>query len=400
MRYPGRIAIFSLLFLTSLVNADHGSYPYANQFRYWYPQSGTIFEQIKNDHCFDKYFTYLSRNQSIVNIDIIGGGDKYSVLTQPVIDCILNHTSDYIKNGMTSAQVLLGIMPTALALLGPSTVEMSMLANVARRPLLALTLSAESPSVYFSRAFEYSEPHKILALHKLRMRQWRPPNLSSELLISGAEYAIAVGALANIAVINWQLGVGTICAFWTDGIFAPTLWACLGIIVHILGTVVLRMRLCGWRGRGEAPGAFIKEFSPDNTRPPPSRATRIWEWIQGIPTRLSGIAKTEFIPSAAERFDMRIKEFVESKLFLFSAWALSMFTIFHVIFGTLLFASTTFIGTLDALVIIGRYTASAAACRIVLMYELPGLQDSDLSDGMQGKRGDLVTVRTHVTAPI
>jgi hypothetical protein len=116
------------------------------------------------------YLNYLSKKASRSAIDVIGGGDRYSALTQPVVNCILTHTSNYVKNGIASAQVLLGIMSTVLAFLGASTEEMSMLANIARRPLLALLLSAASPSVYFSRAFEYHSPSEILAVHDLRMR--------------------------------------------------------------------------------------------------------------------------------------------------------------------------------------------------------------------------------------
>src|SRR5688572_30771483 len=94
---------------------------YTNQFASWYPQHGHIFETLKQTHCKDEYADYLTANKSHSKIDVLGGGGEYSVLTQPVVNCILNYTSDYVKNGMTSAQVLLGIMPTVLALLGAST---------------------------------------------------------------------------------------------------------------------------------------------------------------------------------------------------------------------------------------------------------------------------------------
>lgn len=39
---------------------------------------------------------------------------------------------------MATAQVLLGVTPTILSILGPSTEELAMLGVVARRPLLAI----------------------------------------------------------------------------------------------------------------------------------------------------------------------------------------------------------------------------------------------------------------------
>ena len=47
----------------------------------------------------------------------------------------------------------------------------------------------------------------------------------------------------------------------------------------------------------------------------------------------------------------------------------------HWIFGTLVFSSTLFIGTLDALGVIARYLASALVCRIILLVELAGVRD-------------------------
>ncbi|KAK4209360.1 hypothetical protein QBC37DRAFT_245192, partial [Rhypophila decipiens] len=314
-----------------------------NQFQQWYPQYAHIFSDIRQLYCEDEYAAYLTGVKNHSRIDYIGGGGIYSVVTQPVINCILNHTSDYVKNGMTSAQVLLGVMPTVLAILGASTEEMSMLSNIARRPLLALLLSAGSPSVYFSRAFEYHDPAEILSDHPARLPQWRPRRWFSISGIAAVEYAIAIIAVGNIVVMNWELGIKTICAFWTDGILAPTVWAVTGVLTHLLGMLVLRLRLVGWRGKdAEA-------------------------WII--------LSTTEGIPAAAEGYQVRIVTFVERKTFLVAAWTLSMLTVFHIIYGTVVFASTTFIGIQDALTILARYIASVACCRVILMYELAGLRE-------------------------
>lgn len=62
---------------------------------------------------------------------------------------------------MTRAQVLLGFMPTILALLGPSHDELAMLSMIGRRPVLTTLIAVASPSAYFSRTFEYSNPRNI-----------------------------------------------------------------------------------------------------------------------------------------------------------------------------------------------------------------------------------------------
>ncbi|VBB87066.1 Putative protein of unknown function [Podospora comata] len=276
---------------------------------------------------------------------------------------------------MTAAQVLLGVMPTVLAVMGPSTEEMSMLANVARRPLLALMLAAGSPSVYFGRAFEYHDPAQILHDHPSRLPQWRPSMWYYKLSISMAEYIIALAAIANIATLNWEPGVKATCTLWTNRTFGPTIWALLGLVVHIFGTIGLRLRVCGWRGpkKEVLEAARRKEESAFHIR---ERLAPAGGWISSIPRRLLGLLKTEPIPSASEGYDVRIVTFQESKLFLVAAWVGSMATVLHIIFGTLIFSSTIFVGVEDALSIVGRYMASVSICRIILMYELAGLRES------------------------
>ncbi|KAK4179625.1 hypothetical protein QBC36DRAFT_322163 [Triangularia setosa] len=354
-----------------------------NQFRDWYPQYGHIFEALKQKYCMTEYQNYLTGNKTAFERDVLGGGGKHTVLTQPVIKCILSHTSEYVKNGMTAAQVLLGVMPTVLSVMGASTEEMSMLANVARRPILALMLAAGSPSVYFSRAFEYHDSAQILQDHPNRLPQWRPKMWYSKLLISLAEYTVAAAAIANIATLNWDIGTKTVCAVWTDGIIGPTVWALLGLVVHVFGTIGLRLRICGWRGPGNQvlDAARRKEESVNaagvrGTLHIRETLVLAGEWVAGIPRRALSLLRTEPMPSASAGFEVRIVTFQESKLFLVAAWAGSMATVFHIIFGTLIFASTTFIGIEDALSIVGRYIGSVSVCRIILMYELAGLRES------------------------
>ncbi|KAK4196161.1 hypothetical protein QBC40DRAFT_258315 [Triangularia verruculosa] len=356
--------------------------PNTNQFRDWYPQYGHIFEALKQQHCMTEYQNYLTGNRTAFNRDILGGGGPNTVLTQPVIQCILDKTSDYVKNGMTAAQVLLGVMPTVLSVMGPSTEEMSMLANVARRPLLALMLAAGSPSVYFSRAFEYHQPDHILADHKARLRQWRPKKWYSKLLISLAQYTIAMATIANIASLNWEIGVKSICTLWTNRIFGPTIWAVLGLLVHILGTIGLRLRIRGWRGPEDQVREAVEKVKstraakPNGTFHVGATLWSAWEWVAGIPQRLCHLLATEFRPSASDGLAVGIFTFKESKLFLVAAWVGSMATVLHIIFGTLIFASTIFVGVEDALSIVGRYMASVAICRIILMYELAGIREA------------------------
>lgn len=361
---------------------------YTIQFRQWYHQYGDVFEEIKHANCSQQYATYLSGVVNETDVDLLGGVfDDRDKLTQPLIACILSHTNDYIKSVMGSAQVLLGIMPTVLALIGASTEELSMLACVGRRPLLAFLLSAGSPSVYFGRAFVYHDPVEILQDRKYRLRQARPRSPRTRVAIAVAQYALALLTFANIAIMNWELGVKSICLFWTFGIEASILWACLGVMVHMWGCLVLRLRLRGFRGRhlGE-----VKEVVKARQANVWSFPVEVWSWIARLPGRITNLAETEFVPCAADGYKAMIIQFVERKTFLVVDWVLSVGTILHIIFGTLVFSSLIFLGVNDALVILARYMASALTRRIIVMYELAGLRETCIAT--QGNKHGALSV--------
>jgi hypothetical protein len=331
-----------------------------SQFKSWYPQYGFVFERALHENCADQYAAYLTAIKNDSTIDWYGGGDKPSALTQPVIQCILNQTTDYIKSAMSSAQVLLGLTPTILAVLGSSTEELSLLSVIARRPFLALLLSLASPSVFVSRAFEYNDPVSMLQDRPGRLKQPNPRGWM-RMVIVVLEYACAITAMGNVAVLNWQLGVGTVCGIWPDNVIAPMLWGVLVVLVHIVGAFI--MRLQARRTTVEYPGAISKD-GPVGVK----------DWLKSSPDRIWTLTQTEFKPSASQE-DIYITAFPERRWFVVLSWMLSTCVIVHVIFGTLVLSSLYFIGPRDALSVVGRYMSSVLVCRIICMYEISGLRE-------------------------
>ena len=164
---------FAELFLVLLVLALHlhSAVAATNQFRDWYPEFSLPFSTILQDNCTKEYDIYLTGKRTNIN-DHLTGGDSDNQLAQPVVNCILSSTSEFIKSAMASAQVLLGLTPTMLAVLGPSTEETSLLFVVGRRPFLALCLAVGSPAVFPLRSFENKDSLEIL---KWREDRLRPP---------------------------------------------------------------------------------------------------------------------------------------------------------------------------------------------------------------------------------
>jgi hypothetical protein len=65
--------------------------------------------------------------------------------TQQVVDCILEKTPELIKVRMASAQVLMGLTPALLAVIGHQAWQTGVIALVGKRRVLALMLAAGSP---------------------------------------------------------------------------------------------------------------------------------------------------------------------------------------------------------------------------------------------------------------
>ncbi|KAH8658398.1 hypothetical protein BX600DRAFT_514890 [Xylariales sp. PMI_506] len=334
---------------------------YTDQFQSWYEQFADQFNETLYGSCVTEYQKYKQGEYDVPTAsNVLDGADEHSVLTEPVIECILNNTSEFIQSSMSSAQVLLGLTPTILGLLGISTEELSLLSIVGRRPILAMLLSLASPSVFVSRAFEYSNPVDMMQDRRGRLRQYSPRGKRFWAL-SVTQYAIAVGAVINIVLICRDLGLNTICIFWSNTIYAPAIWAVLVMTIHLLGAIVMRIR--------------VKRVFED-----PVESGLVYEkvcwmtWFRKMPDRIRSLRRTEHVPAVRQK-DVFLVVFPERPLFVFLSWFLSIVIVCHVIFGTLVLSSTTFVGPRDALAILGRFMTSVLCCRVVCMYEIAGLRE-------------------------
>ena len=321
-----------------------------NQFKHWYPEFGFVFERIHHSNCTAQYATYLTAKRNSSNIDRWHGGGKTNSLDQPVVDCILQSTSEFIKSNMASAKVLLGLTPSILATLGSSADETSLLFIIARRPLLALCLAAGSPAVFPIRSFDYRDPIGAL---KEREGRLHPPKIPSggDAVVMIVEYVVVFAAIANVAMLSYQLGIQVPCTFTPHLTYLPLLWAFLSIIIHLSGAPALHLRACVSSGRS---------------------CNSVLDWI-----------KIQFTPLAKQR-PIVVGLVQETYPFILVSLFTSIFTVCHVIYGTLAFSSMLFISVRDSVTVIGRYMASVLRCRIILTYELAALRDSfDVGTGYE-----------------
>lgn len=212
-----------------------------NQFKKWYPEYGFIFDRILHTNCTKEYDVYLHATRNFSPTDRYNGGGFSNHLAQPVVNCILEHCSEFIKSSIGSAQVLLGLTPAMLAVLGPSTEETSLLFVIGRRPLLALCIAAGSPAVFPMRSFDNKDPVALLKDHEGRLR---PPPIhhAHALVVMALEYVVVIAAIINIATLSRQLGLQVVCNYAPQLTFLVLSWAFVIVLIHASGSIALLLR--------------------------------------------------------------------------------------------------------------------------------------------------------------
>lgn len=171
-------------------------------------------------------------------------------------------------------------------------------------------------------------------------------------IIVALEYVVALGAVANIVQTLYQFQIRTYCVFSPRVIWHPMIWAFLAAGIHIFGTLALYLR--------------IKINSNDATH---SNLPSRWARFQG---RVRRFLRTEFTPSANHTSDS-LEYVPEGCFFLIAPWLVSVLTAMHTFYGTIVFAGALFIGPQDAFIVVTRLGVSIAISRILLMYEVSGL---------------------------
>jgi hypothetical protein len=352
------------------------------QFQHWYPQFETVLSSLVDTTCHENYTYYLTGNRSDANQTVINYYGRSTAFVEPLISCILQNSSQYMQYALNTSQVMLGLTPTIISILGASSEEMCLLALVGRRRFLALLLSAASPSIYTSRAFEYRNLAVILHEEPGRNHVRSTLHRKHRRIIIILEYFFAGAALSNVATISWQLGLRTINNINPNVRYIPTLWSVAAIPLHFLGLVIFGLRLrridSPHRTVLESKNSLVfRDFKISQI------ATQSIEFVRTLLPRIWSSVQREFWmhPEQGPDEKIHVQWFKESRLFLASAYLLSIFIIFHIILGTLVLASTNFIGPADAIGIMARYIVSVIICRVILMYELAVVKECYNSNG-------------------
>ncbi|PHH84437.1 hypothetical protein CDD83_1940 [Cordyceps sp. RAO-2017] len=328
-----------------------------------------------------------------------------------VLNCILTDMSDLYKVNIAASAVVLGSAPMILQALGSTTAETALLGL--RRPLLSFLLAAGSPAVATLKSSEFIEmlarfvrggETRNIGLPGFR---WRRVHAGLRPAISLAEYVVVGVAATNVVLLAYEMGIHAILVFTPAKTWLPPLWTLLALTIHAGGTIALHLRVRvapaeARPGDDPPPTGFMTQEERDEAAAAAAAAAaatsekkkqRAGGGISiGIGRASSGFSRggrggggggwwtvpNEFIPSAFQR-PCRLVWRREHAAFYAVSWFLSIVTVAHVLFGTLIFSSLLFFSVRDSVKVVARYAGSAIVCRAVVRFELAGLTEATTS---------------------
>jgi len=344
MRPWGAIAALSLLplALSDLLRTDFSTFfpQYNEAFRYILGNDslcGEIYRDFRarnyeNEHGDSDTDPFKLRKAEIDPVSAAFGLDS---VTHQLVDCILKNTPEIIKVRMASAQVLLGLTPSLLAVLGPSPWHTGVIAAVGKRRLAALLIAAGSPALSPSLSSgshlkdSFLRPrHNHINIPVWLGRDIRAGRGAREKLASAAGWAVfyvlAVASIGNMAEVSYRIGSRAIFTFVQGDGWLMFLWAFLGLSIHAIGAVTVFLR------------------------------------VKHIPIPKSEMAG----PNGRVQKRIRIKILPPTAATKLITWFTAVYTVVHVFFGTLLFSSVLFVSVKDCVYIVLRLLASVLFCRL------------------------------------
>lgn len=190
--------------------------PWFNQFKSWYPHNAQYLVAISTGTCnltlHDYRTAFAAPRDSAKETKLLSICYRHEAC---IVDQLAtNHLLNY-----QSALVMLGLVPTLLACIGPSIAEISLL--YAHRPFLSALLSLGTPTLWtVSNLFEGNTPDRarVTRMDRLVPRQLRPRVAAA---MSAGEYVLAAGAAANAIFTALEVGQRTILSWGCTTQFTP-----------------------------------------------------------------------------------------------------------------------------------------------------------------------------------
>ncbi|KAK6863531.1 hypothetical protein PG995_000059 [Apiospora arundinis] len=269
-----------------------------------------------------------------------------------MVECLLQEFPEFRKAEAASASVILGLLPSILSQLGPTTAQLGWLGS--RRPLLTLLLALGAPS--FSRptsqGYETSLrdelPFATLELGRQQRQRRRQrehqrgpkPRLGRVILTDLVEYTLTLTAVSNVAIVTYKLCIWAIESFALGFVWLPAIWVLLALPVYAVSLLVIY-------------GHF--QISPLPSEDKGVSSSNGWHWYDELTPCRDQDAVLLTSRSAHEK-----------NIVVALAWFLHFGIVVHGVVGTLALAGLIFISVVDAVVIVLYFIASAVVCKLII----------------------------------
>jgi hypothetical protein len=292
------------------------------KFQHWFPKYENLWIEAVKGPCQQEVTNYLRNNRTYCEEPCACAAD-----------CILQNATGTVQSNFASAQVLLGLVPVTLAVIGPTVAEISVLSTY--RPLLALLLALGSPAVNISRAFVNVDIFKPLSRPRSAISQFWTTWFAHQPVVFRVlfriwTYLIALAAIYNNIRNSVTTDMRTISGWRCASVYMPLAWSMLAVIVHGWGIIAIRVRL--------------RKYSV---------------------LSFKSVLQSEIFKSISTTKDSILSE----SLF----WMASVCAVVHMIYGILVLSSLVFISALEALQVLVLYAVSAILCQLILLLELANM---------------------------
>lgn len=333
-------------------------------------------------------------------------------------DCILNDIPGTLESNYASAQVVLGLVPAVLLLIGPSIAEVAAIST--RRPLLAVLIALGCPTSYLVRVFrrvdireplmptdrsiigttlgEYltkrtSGSATLVDANGMTKRCHRQVTVH---IVDIAMYALALLAIANGVQISIYTDLRTISGWRCGALFMPMVWFLMSVVEHGWGMIAVRVHR--WPDRQNAGACTGPEPVNAHTSPSGSNVS-----VPNLDSQSRAALQSHLKLCDTQQYLSWIRSLLVSDLYTqlliakptlwaeFIFWIAQASALVHMIFGIFELSSLVFISALESVQVFARFALSIALCQIVVQVELAIIR-AELQHQSSTRAADIVSI--------
>ena len=383
--------------ITSLSDAT------SSRFHKWFSSSADIFANVSSQTCnatLRAFDTAYDRHSDHAWIDLgIKVNRPIFQLCKDQMNCILGNVSEAEKASLATSGVVLGLLPTLLAVLSPSIAELALLSS--QRPLLAFFLSFGALGVLQTRIFEYEDPAELLDPPEGSRKNVRaqlvlgPWTDGMSKLVAFAEFLLALACCVNTGALAIQLSYRSIISWGCTRTWPTIVWVFVPIVIHGFAAVGYRLTLEKRPSNKQSSSEPTQEVHTSSNLPAPGYIELKELSTQVTPARdpvsngvepqraYGGIIRwfqSEWTSCASHLGVLRLrlprdKLTTRANIGILLTCIAGFLSFFHLVYGTVAFSALLFIDPLDSIGTVSiRLLVSSTFCRFIVLVELAGIR--------------------------